>query len=295
MNDYVLSCCSTADLTREQFAEYGVEFVCYHFEIDGKQYPDDLGVSMDFKEFYQAMVDGAMTKTSQVSVGEYTEYFKKFLDEGKDILHLTLSTGISGTYNSAVIAMNDLKEEYPDRKIYVVDSLCASGGFGLIMKTLSEKKQAGMSVDELYKWAEEYKYNLQHWFFTSDLTYLVRGGRVSKASGFIGGKLNICPLLNVNFEGKLINRMKVRGKSKVMVEQVNKMVEYAKDGTEYDGDCIITHSDCYEDARAVADMIEEKFPKLKGKIIINYIGTTIGSHTGPGTVALFFWGDKRVD
>jgi len=295
MSDYVLSCCSTADLTKEQLKEYGVEYICYHFELNDKQYMDDLGVSMDFDEFYKAMADGAMTRTSQVSVGEYTEYFKTFLDEGKDILHLCLSTGISGTFNSAVIAMTELKEEYPDRKIYVIDSLAASGGFGLLMKTLAKKRDEGMNVDELYAWAEDNKLNLQHWFFTSDLTYLIRGGRVSKASGIIGGMLNICPLLNVDFEGRLINRMKVRTKKKVMIEQVNKMLEHADGGADYKGDCIITHSACYDDARAVADLIEEKIPALKGKIIINYIGTTIGSHTGPGTVALFFWGDKRVD
>lgn len=295
MGDYVLSCCSTADLTEEQLKEYGIEYVCYHFEIDGKEYLDDLGKSIDFHDFYKAMEDGAMTRTSQVSVGEYTEYFKGFLEAGKDIIHLTLSSGISGTYNSAMIAKSELEDIYPDRKIYVIDSLAASGGFGLLMMILSEKKKEGMGVDELAKWAEENKLKLQHWFFTSDLTYLIRGGRVSKASGAVGKILNICPLLNVDFEGKLIPRMKVRTKKKVELEQVNKMIEHAEGGRDYTGKVIITQADCYDDAKDVADLIEKTFPKMDGKVIINYIGTTIGSHTGPGTVALFFWGDKRVD
>lgn len=295
MSDYIISCCSTADLTKEQFEEYDVKYVCFHYELGGKDYVDDLGQTMNFDEFYKAMEEGSMTKTSQVNVEEYVAFFKGFLDKGLDILHLSLSSGISGTFNSAMIAKNELEEEYPDRKIYVVDSLAASGGFGLLMKTLSDKRKEGMGIDDLYKWTEDNKLNLQHWFFATDLTYLIRGGRVSKTAGTVGKLLNICPLLNVDFEGKLINRMKVRTKNKVKIETVNKMMEHVADGADYKGDCIINHSACYEDAKDVADLIEEKIPGLKGKIIINYIGTTIGSHTGPGTVALFFWGDKRID
>ena len=293
MAEYIISCCSTVDLSAEHMAARNIEYVCFHFEVDGKTYPDDLGKSIPFKDFYQMMRDGAMTKTSQVSVGEYEEFFERFLKEGKDILHLTLSSGISGTYNSACVAAQDLRDKYPDRKIYVVDSLAASSGYGLFMDRLADMRDEGKDIDTLHVWAENHKLECIHWFFTSDLTYLIRGGRVSKASGFVGQLLNICPLLNVDYKGRLIAREKIRTKKKVIRRIVDKMEEDAEGGLEYSGKCFISNSDCYEDARAVADLIEARFPKLNGKVVINEIGTTIGSHTGPGTVALFFWGRKR--
>ena len=223
MADYILSACSTADLTKEHFESRGIPYICFHFEIDGETYPDDLGVSIPFPEFYQRMKDGAMTRTSQVGVGEYEEYFESFLKEGKDVLHLTLSSGISGTVNSARIAASSLKEKYPDNHVYVVDSLAASSGYGLLIDKLADLRDAGMGVIELRDWAEAHKLELHHWFFTSDLTYLIRGGRVSKVAGFFGQILNICPLLNVDFEGRLIPRDKIRTKKKVIKEIVSRM------------------------------------------------------------------------
>lgn len=295
MSEYILSCCSTADLSREHFDNRDIHYVCFHFELAGKQFTDDLGQSISFLDFYQAMANGADTRTSQVNVEEYEQYFESYLKEGKDILHLTLSSGISGTVNSAVIARDTLREKYPDRRIYVVDSLAASSGYGLLMDKLADLRDGGMDIEELYRWAEDNKLKLQHWFFTSDLTYLIRGGRVSKAAGLVGSMLNICPLLNVDYKGRLINRAKVRTKRKVIQAMVDKMKEHAQEGVDYSGKCYMSQSACMEDARAVADLVEEAFPKLQGKVEINNIGTTIGSHTGPGTVALFFWGDERAD
>ncbi len=293
MSDYILSCCSTADLTNEQFEQRNIHYICFHFELDGKQYPDDLGKSISFDDFYQAMTNGADTKTSQVNTEEFKEYFEPFLKEGKDILHLTLSSGISGVYNSARLAGEELSEQYPERKIYIIDSLAAASGYGLLMDKLADLRDEGMDIDTLADWTKDHLLNLHHWFFSSDLTFFVKGGRVSKTSGFVGNMLNICPLLNVSFEGKLIPRMKIRTKKKVIRVIADKMIEHAQNGTDYDGKCYISHSACYEDARAVADIIEESFPHLNGKVEIYSIGTVIGSHTGPGTVALFFWGDKR--
>lgn len=295
MGEYILSCSSTADLRREQLEERNIHYICFHFELAGKQYLDDLGKSISLADFYESMAQGADTKTSQINVEEYEQYFEDFLKEGKDILHLTLSSGISGTVNSALIARDILQEKYPERKIYVVDSLAASSGYGLLMDKLADLRDGGMDVEQLYHWAEDNKLKLQHWFFTSDLTYLIRGGRVSKVAGMVGSVLNICPLLNVDCLGRLINRAKIRTKRKVIQATVEKMKEHAQDGTNYSGKCYISQSACMEDARAVADLVEETFPKLQGKVEINDIGTTIGSHTGPGTVALFFWGDVRVD
>lgn len=295
MGKYILSCCSTADLRREHLEERDIQYICFHFELGGRQYMDDLGKSIPLADFYQAMADGENTKTSQINVEEYEQYFESFLKEGKDILHLTLSSGISGTVNSAMIARDTLSEKYPERRIYVLDSLAASSGYGLLMDKLADLRDEGMGIDDLYHWAQEHRLNLQHWFFTSDLTYLIRGGRVSKAAGIVGSVLNICPLLNVDYQGRLINRAKIRTKRKVIQAVVEKMKEHAQDGADYSGKCYISQSACMEDARAVADLVAAAFPRMQGKVLINDIGTTIGSHTGPGTVALFFWGDERVD
>lgn len=293
MTDYIISCCSTADLAKEHFEKRDIHYICFHYEMDGVAYSDDLGQSMSFADFYKAMTEGADTKTSQINASEYEAYFEGFLKEGKDILHLCLSSGISGSINSALIAKDTLEERYPDRKIYIVDSLAASSGFGLLMDKLADLRDGGMDIDELCAWAEENKKKLQHWFFTSDLTFFVKGGRVTKTAGFVGGILSICPLLHVDENGKLVPRFKIRTKKKAIEAIVNQMELNAEDGLDYSGKCYISNSACREDAEAVAALIESKFPKLNGKVEINHIGTTIGSHTGPGTVALFFWGKER--
>ena len=295
MSDYIISCCSTADLSKEHFESRDIHYICFHYELDGVQYPDDLGQTIPFDEFYKKMTEGADTKTSQINESEFVEYFEPFLKEGKDILHFCLSSGITGVVNSANIAKNMLEEKYPDRKVIIVDSLAASSGFGLLMDKVADLRDAGMGIEELAKWVEENKLKLHHWFFSTDLTFFVKGGRVTKTAGFVGGILNICPLLNVSNEGKLIPRHKIRGKKKVIQAIFEKMTEHAQDGADYSGKCYISQSACYEDAKAVADLVEAYFPKMNGKVVINSIGTTIGSHTGPGTVALFFWGDERVD
>lgn len=295
MSEYILSCCSTADLTEEHFNKRGISYICFHYEMDGKQYADDLGKSIPFDQFYKKMQEGADTRTSQVNAEEYREYFEAMLKEGKDILHVTLSSGISGTINSARIAKEELEEKYPDRKIFLVDSLGASSGYGLFMDRLADLRDEGMTLEALYDWANAHKLEVHHWFFSTDLTFYIKGGRISKTAGVIGGMLNICPLLNMDNEGRLIPRFKIRTKKKVIRTIVDKMEENAEDGLNYSGKCYISHSACYEDARAVADLVEARFPKLNGKVEIYSVGTTIGSHTGPGTVALFFWGKERID
>lgn len=295
MNEYIISCCSTADLAEEHFLRRGLSYICFHYELDGVQYMDDLGKTMPFDQFYSAMAAGADTKTSQINVDEFIAYFEPFLQEGKDILHLSLSSGISGVINSAMVAKDTLSERYPDRKIYVMDSLAASSGYGLLMDKLADLRDEGRSIDEVYEWADQNRRKLNHWFFSTDLTFYIKGGRISKTAGFVGGMLNICPLLNVNHLGQLIPRYKIRTKRKVIQAVVDKMEECIAEGKVYSGKCYISQSACYEDARAVADLIEERFPNLDGRVLINNIGTTIGSHTGPGTVAVFFWGKERVD
>ena len=295
MRDYVLSCCSTADLTHEHFESRDIHYICFHYFLDGKEYPDDLGQSVPFAQFYDAMSKGADTRTAQVSIGEYVDYFTPFLEQGKDIVHVSLSSGLSGTVNAARNAALIVKERFPERNVYVIDSLGASPGYGLLMDGAADKRDEGLSAEELAKWIEENRLKLHHWFFSTDLSFYVKGGRVSKTAAFFGGMLDICPLLNMDNLGRLIPRYKIRTKKKVIKTIVDKMEECARDGLDYDGKCYICNSACYEDARQVADLVEARFPKLNGKVEIYDIGTTIGSHTGPGTVALFFWGSERVN
>ena len=294
MENFILSCCSTADISKEHFTERNIHYICFHYYLDGTHYYDDLGESMPFDKFYQAMVDGADTKTSQINVEEFIDYFDPFLQQGKDVLHVCLSSGISGAYNSANLAKNVLEDRYPDRKIFIIDSCNASSGYGLFMDKLADLRDEGKSIDEISEWALAHRDNVQAWFFSTDLTFFIKGGRVSKTAGFVGGMLNICPLLRINVEGKLLSHLKVRTKKKAIKTIVDQMESFAENGLDYNGKCYISQSACYEDAKAVADLIEERFPKLNGKVLINHIGTTIGSHTGPGTVALFFWGEART-
>ena len=295
MSDFILSCCSTADMPKSFFAERNVAYVCFHFNMDGKDYPDDLGESMPFPEFYKRIEEGAQPTTSQVNVDEFTNFFEPFLKEGKDILHVSLSSGLSGSFNSASIAARDLMEKYPERTIKVVDSLGASSGFGVLMTYLADLRDEGKSLTEVYDWAEKNKLRVHHWFFSTDLTSYKRGGRISATSAMVGTLLGICPLLNMDNEGHLIPRKKIRTKKKVIEELVNMMKEHVEDGPDYKGYCYISNSACEEDAEKVRDLVEAYCPNLKGKVLINSIGTVIGSHTGPGTVALFFLGDERVD
>ncbi|MCI8364355.1 MAG: DegV family protein [Eubacterium sp.] len=293
MENYVISCCSTADLSEEHFKKREISYICFHFELDGKEYPDDLGKSIPFDQFYQSMLEGADTKTSQINADEFEAYFEPFLKEGLDILHVTLSSGISGVIGSANIACSNLSEKYPERKIRIVDSLGASSGYGLLMDRLADLRDEGKTLDEVYDWAVSHRLNVNHWFFSTDLTFYIKGGRISRTAGVVGGLLNICPLLDMNHLGQLIPRYKIRTKKKVIRAIVDKMEELAENGTDYDGKCYISQSACLDDAKAVATLVETRFPRLKGKVEINHIGTTIGSHTGPGTVALFFWGKER--
>lgn len=295
MSDFILSCCSTADMPKSFFEERNVAYVCFHFNMDGKDYPDDLGESMPFPEFYKRIEEGAQPTTSQVNVDEFTNFFEPFLKEGKDILHVSLSSGLSGSFNSASIAARDLMEKYPERTIKVVDSLGASSGFGVLMTYLADLRDEGKSLTEVYDWAEKNKLRMHHWFFSTDLTSYKRGGRISATSAMVGTLLGICPLLNMDNEGHLIPRKKIRTKKKVIEELVNMMKEHVEDGPDYKGYCYISNSACEEDAEKVRDLVEAYCPNLKGKVLINSIGTVIGSHTGPGTVALFFLGDERVD
>ena len=291
---YAITCCSTADLPAQFYEKTGISYAKFHFSMNGVEYDDDLGLSISPEEFYQQIRQGALPVTSQVNVQQYEDLFEPILRSGKDLIHLTLSSGISGSIGSARIAARELSERYPNRRIQIIDSLAAAAGYGLLVEEAYCRQQEGMSFDQLVSWIEENKLKLHHWFFSTDLTHFRRGGRISASSAFFGNMLNICPLMNVNSPGKLVPREKIRGKKRVMGQMLRQMELHAQEGLAYKGRCFICHSDCASDARELAAMVEQAFPSLDGPVEIFPIGTVIGSHTGPGTVALFFWGDERT-
>lgn len=292
--DYIISCCSACDLTPEHLERRKVRFIGFHCMINGKEYIDDMGASMTSKEFYGYIRSGADTTTSQVSVGEYVDYFRSMLEDGKDIIHVTLSSGISNTVQSANAAAELLRPEYPERKLYIVDSLCASSGYGLFVDLLADRRDAGDDIEKLYDWAVNHRKDVLHWFCSTDLTYYVKGGRVSRVGGVLGGIFEICPLLNVSPTGKLVVIQKIRTKKKVLTALVDKMEKHAIGGLDYSGKCYISHSDCLDDAESVRNQIMRRFPYITDVLVFD-IGTTIGCHTGTGTVALYFLGDARED
>lgn len=293
MNDYILSCCSTADVTEEKLRAMDVHYICNTYTMNGVAYKDDLGKTIPYKEFYDRIRNGEVGVTSLINEADYIDYFEPFLKDGKDVLHVTLSSGLSSTFQSALSAAEDLKERYPERKLLIVDSRGASSGYGLQMEALSKLRAEGKTIDELYDWSMNNRLHIHHLFCSTTLTYYVRGGRISPAAGKIGNLLGICPVMRMDHPGHLAVHSRVRTKKRALRALVDQMAELADGGEQYSGRCFISHSDCLEDALELKQQVEERFPHIDGEIEVYMIGTTIGCHSGPGTVAVYFFGKER--
>ena len=290
MSDYVIVTDSSADLPASLVQELGVEVLPLSFTVQDKtyhNYPDDR--EMDPKVFYKMLRDGEMATTSAVNVAEYTNMLEPLLQAGKDVLVLAFSSGLSTTYQSSVIAVNELAEQYPDRKIYTVDTLCASLGQGLLVWHAVQEQKKGKSIEEVRDWVEENKLHLCHWFTVDDLHFLKRGGRISAATAVVGSMLHIKPVLHVDDQGRLIPVSKARGRRASLLALVDRMEETAVEPGKQT--IFISHGDCLEDAEFVAGEIRRRFGTED--IRINYVGPVIGNHSGPGTMALFFVGTER--
>lgn len=287
MRDYVITVNSTVDLPKKWLEERNVPVVPLRYTIDGETYEDMGGLSS--KEFFQKLRDGKMAITSQVNPEEAKEALEAFVKEGKDVLHLAFSSGLSGTCNSMKIAAEELNEEYPEAKIIVIDTLCACLGEGLLLYKALQQKESGKTLEETAKWVEENKLHICHNVTVDDLNHLHRGGRVSKATAVIGTMVQIKPIIHVDNNGKLQVVGKERGRKKALNKIVEMSAEQAK-GWENDI-VMITHGDCIEDAEYVASVVRKKMGV--DNILINNIGTVIGSHTGPGVVAVFCMGNER--
>jgi len=293
MADYILSCCSTVDTSVEWCNERDISYIYFNYQLDGVALKDDFGKTNPPDQLYAKMLAGADAKTSQVAVGEYIVYFREFLEAGKDILHLSLDSGISGTVESARMAQEQLAPEFPDRTIAIVDSMTATAGYALLMDELARQRSAGVGFSELCEQANMLRAQVHLWFESSDLTFFIRGGRISKASGILGGMLNICPIMDIEPDGTLAVKAKVRTKRKALAFLVDTMEKECIGGRDYARKVCVAHSECKSDAEALAIMLKERFPKLDGEVPIFSVGATIGTHTGPGTTIIGFWGTPR--
>lgn len=289
MNTYVIMTDTNADLPEEYIREHGLEVLSLSYMIDGETY--DRNHPLEVGEFYKRMRNGSMPTTSQVNPDQAKKAFTACLKQGKDVLYIAFSSALSGTYNSGRIAAEEIKEEglFPDRKLVVLDSLSASLGQGLLVHKAVQLKEAGKSLEETVSWVEENKLNLCHIFTVDDLFHLHRGGRVSKATAVLGTMINIKPILHVDEEGRLTPIGKVRGRRKSLSALADRMGEQIK-GFE-NPEVFISHGDCLEDAEYVEKLVRERFGVEN--FVINHVGPTIGAHSGPGTMALFFMGNQR--
>lgn len=284
---YTLFCDTTCDLPEERLAKMDCKLLPLTFEIDGKPYTT---ADISMQEFYRRMREDAVTKTSQIAVGVCEDAFEEEIKNGRDVLYLAFSSGLSGTYNSANIAKNNLMEKYPEAKIVVVDSLSASSGEGLLLIYAEQKKREGLTIDQLEAWIEVNRYKICHVFTVDDLKYLFRGGRVSRAAALAGTVLGIKPVLNVDNDGHLIPQDKVRGR-KQSINRLGDMIRERK-GNNENKIVTMSHGDCIEDAKYAEKMLKEIFGE-DTEVVIAYTGPVIGAHSGPGTLALFFKGDYR--
>ena len=289
MSEYVITTDNNSDLPESYYAEHNVGCTYLSYSMDGQNYSNENFLPVE--EFYDKMRKGSMPTTAQVNPEAAKALMEPYLKEGKDILHIAFSSGLSGSYNSARIAGEELMEKYPDRKIIVLDSLAASLGQGMIVYLAQQQKEEGKSIDEVAQWVKDHRLNVVHAFTVDDLNHLYRGGRVSKTTAVVGGVLNIKPVLHVDNEGKLIPVGKVRGRKKSLLALVDMMDQKLGSYKDSCDTIFVSHGDCIEDAQFVIDKIKEKYP-IK-TVLVNYVGATIGAHSGPGTVALFFLGDER--
>lgn len=282
---------SSCNLSDSMIREFGLHILPLTFMSDGKQYQSyTAGRDSDLKSFFKMMREGTVFTTSLPNLQDTSTLLKGLLDEGKDILYIGFSSGLSGTYQATAALLDELKTEYPDQKIYYTDTLAAAMGEGLIVYKAVKMAQAGATIEEVHAWVEENKLNLAHWFTVDDLMFLFRGGRVSRTSAWAGTLLNIKPVLHVDDEGRLIPMEKVRGRKKSIQALVDHMEESALEPVEGQ-EIFISHGDCQEDADYLVELIKDRFGCTKFEV--NLLDPVIGAHSGPGTLALFFFANKR--
>lgn len=290
---YILSCESTIDLPYSYAQQRQIPVLFYSYFVDGQEYPDDMGRDPQaLPRFYEQIQQGHLPTTTQLNEAAYLDFLEPLLQQG-DVLHIVFGSGMTSSIQNARSAAQVLREKYPQRQLVIVDSICSSSGYGLMVDGAADLRDSGASLEETASWAQAVARTIHHQFFSTDLQYYRRSGRMSGPAAAIGAILDICPLMRLNYEGKIIAYSKVQGKKRAIRETVKAMEAHAAGGAAYSGKCFICHSNCLQEALALKAAIEAKFPHIQGEIRICDIGTIIASHCGPGTVAVFFFGDER--
>lgn len=292
--NFILSCESTVDLPYSYVSGRNMPVLFYSYLIDGQEFPDDMGRDPEaLPKFYRFLEEGKMPSTSQTNVFKYREFFTELLKQG-NVLHIAFGSGMTPSVKNAMAAADELRKDFPNRKIIVVDSLCSSSGYGLLVDEAADMRDRGCTMEEIEQWLLDNRQKVHHQFFSTDLKYFRRSGRVSGATATIGSILNICPIMRLDDTGHIIAYDKVRGKKRAIQRTIQEMEKHAENGLQYSGKCWICHSNCLADAQETKEVIRQKFPNISEDIRICDIGTIIASHCGPGTVAVFFFGDERA-
>ncbi len=294
MSTFTLSCESTVDLPFSYVNSRDIPVLFYEYSIDGQPYPDDmLRDPAALPRFYQFLDDGKMPSTSQLNEFDYESFFEAQLQKG-DLLHIAFGSGMTQSVQNAVQAAQTLRQRYPHRRLEVIDSLCSSSGYGLLVDYAADLRDAGRSMDEVIDWVMAHRQRIHHQFYATRLDFYRRSGRMSGPTAMLATILNICPIMRLDDGGRIIAYGKVRGKANAVKTTVDTMEAHAEGGRGYTGKCFICHSNCLEDAEKTRDAVRARFPLISGDIRICDIGTIIASHCGPGTVAVFFVGDERA-
>lgn len=290
---FILSCESTVDMPFSYVSGRNIPVIFYSYTVDDREYIDDmLRDPKALPAFYEMIDAGKMPTTSQLNTAQYMDFFQEQLRHG-DLLHITLGTGMTRSYQNALIAADELRELYPNRKIVILDSLCSSSGYGLLVDHATDMRDEGAALEEVESWLIENRKTIHHQFFSTDLKHYRRSGRISGAASMIGTVLGVCPIMRLDDKGSIIAYDKVRGKKNAIKTTIDTMKLHAVGGSDYSGKCFICHSRCIDDAEALKQALLDSFPNIESIRIFD-IGTIIASHCGPGTVAVFFFGDERL-
>lgn len=293
MRQFQLSCESTVDLPFSYVDGRGIPILFYNYTVDGQEYVDDMGRDPEALPRFYRILEEKIPLTSQLNVYQYIDFFEPLLEKG-DLLHIAFGSGMTNSVSNAFQAAEILREKFPHRKLSVIDSYCSSSGYGLLVDTAADLWDEGKTLEETEAWVLEQRRRVHHQFFSTDLKYFRRSGRMSGATATVAAILNICPIMRLDIDGRIIAYDKVRGKKAAIERTLREMEAHAVGGTDYAGKCFVCHSNCPAEAAAVKAAVAERFPGIRGDIRICDIGTIIASHCGPGTVAVFFFGDKRA-
>lgn len=293
-SSFLLSCESTIDLPYSYANERNLPVLFYSYQVDGVNYEDDMGRDPEtLPKFYGFLAEGKLPTTAQLNEFQYETFFDNLLQQG-DVLHIAFGSGMTASVQNAMLAAETLREKYPERRLVVIDSLCSSSGYGLLVDGAADLRDAGKSLDEVADWVLAHRQNVHHQFYSTELKFYRRSGRMSGAAAAIGTVLGICPIMRLDDKGRIIAYDKVRGKKNAVARTVETMKRHAEGGEAYSGKVFICHSNCPADAEATKAAVAAAFPHIDGEIRICDIGTIVASHSGPGTVAVFFFGDARA-